>query len=197
MLKPDIAAVRKADYPCDDQFLNRWSPRAMSGEPLTRQELMSIFEAGRWAPSSYNDQPWRFVYAVRGTPHWQRLFDLLVPQNQAGCVNAAALVCFVSRETFEQGGKPNKVHTFDTGSAWMSMALQASLMGLVAHGMAGFDSDRARRDLNVPDGWKVEAMCAFGRPGRKEDLPEALRQREAPSPRKPVSEIARDGMFGV
>lgn len=195
-LAPEVAHVRTPEYPVLPMFINRWSPRAMSGEPLLERDLLTLLEAARWAPSSYNDQPWRMIYARRDTPHWPRLFDLLVPGNQAWCVNAAALVVFTSRTTFEKNGKPNPCAVFDTGSAWMSLALQGSMMGLVVHGMTGFDRDRARRDLAVPEGVEIPAMCAVGKPGRREALSPDLQKREAPSGRKPLKEIALEGKFG-
>ncbi len=194
-LNAEVAAHRRPDHPIDPIFVNRWSPRAMSGEPISDRDLMTLFEAARWAPSSFNEQPWRLVYARRDTPDFKRLFDLLVPFNQEWCARAAVLVVFISRTTFEKSGKPNPVHVFDCGAAWENLALQASLMNLVAHGMAGFDRDRARRDLNVPDGFEVQAMCALGKPGLKEDLAPAMREREEPSGRKPVKEFAFEGRF--
>ncbi len=196
-ISPEVAAVRKPDHPVDPLFVNRWSPRAMSGETISENDLMALFEAARWAPSSYNEQPWRLVYARRDTPDFKRLFDLLVPPNQKWCARAAVLVVFISRTTLERTGKPNLVHVFDCGAAWENLALQASMMNLVAHGMAGFDRDRARRDLAVPDGFEVQAMCAIGKPGRTEDLSPELRQGEVPSGRKPVKEFAFEGSFKV
>lgn len=168
----------------------------MSGETITDAELFTLLEAARWAPSSYNGQPWRIVYARRDTPHWPRLFALLVPFNQEWCVRASALLVFISRGTFEHNGKPNSTHAFDTGAAWENLALQGSLMGLVVHGMVGFDAARAAADLGVPEGFHVQAMAAIGRPGRRDDLPQPLREREAPSTRKPVRELAFEGRFG-
>lgn len=194
-LKPEVAAHRRADHPIHPLFLNRWSPRAMSGEPISETELMTLFEAARWAPSSFNGQPWRFVYARRDTPHWARLFDLLVPANQAWCKDAAVLLVACARTTFEHNSKPNLTHAFDTGAAWMSLALQGEVMGLVVHGMAGFDRARAARDLAVPADHEVQAMAAIGRRGDPARLPEAVRAKEAPSDRKPVSAWIAEGRF--
>ena len=191
----DTSEYRQPDHPVDPVFIRRWSPRAMSGEPVSDRELLTLFEAARWAPSSYNEQPWRFSYARRDTQHWSTFFDLLVELNQSWAKNAAVLVVLVSKRTFSHDGKPNSVHTFDAGSAWENLALQAVRMGLVAHGMAGFDAEKARGELQVPGDFEVEAMIAIGRPGRSEDLPEPLRDREGPSGRKPVSEIACQGPF--
>jgi nitroreductase len=167
----------------------------MSGQPITHDELMTLFDAARWAPSSFNSQPWRFIYALRNTPAWTKLFSLLIPFNQTWTKNAAALVVIVSRKTFEQGNKPSPTHSFDSGAAWENIALQAQRMELVAHGMSGFDMERAKIELNIPEEFSVEAMCAIGKKGNLEDLPEDLRAREIPSDRKPLSELVFEGSF--
>jgi nitroreductase len=167
----------------------------MSGEKLAPAELMKLFEAARWAPSSGNNQPWRFVYAHRDSPHWDRLFGLLVQGNQVWCKNAGALVVVLSKDTRDFDGKPARTHSFDTGAAWCSLALQGTLSGLVVHGMEGFDYDRAKTELGVPHGYSVECMIAVGKPGNKEDLPEKLRAREEPSTRKPLPETVFEGAF--
>lgn len=187
--------IRKAQYPIDPMFINRWSPRAMSGEDITKTELMTLFEAAHWAPSSFDGQPWRFVYAHRETAEWDTLFNLLVPANQIWAKNAAVLMVIVSRDTFEYNNKSSRTHSFDAGSAWMSLALQASIMNLVAHGMEGFDYDRARTDLQIPDGYTVEAMVTVGRHGDKNLLPPDLQKAETPSDRKPVEEVIFEGIF--
>jgi nitroreductase len=191
----DVFEHRRPEHEVDDLFVRRWSPRALSGEEISEAELLSLFEAARWAPSSYNGQPWRFLYARRGTPAWQTFHDLMVEFNQSWAGEAAALVVIVSRDTFEHNGKPARTHSFDAGAAWMSLALQATLSGLVAHGMQGFDYDRAKEVLGVPDGYQVEAMVAIGRPGERDDLPEKMRETEQPNSRKSVSEIAFEGGF--
>ena len=184
-----------AQHPVDELFLDRWSPRALSGESVTDEELMTLFEAARWAPSSYNNQPWRILYARRETEQWPVFFDLMVEGNQSWAKDAAALFLFVSKETFDFNGKPYPTHSFDTGAAWENLALQATMLGLVTHGMQGFDYERARTELNIPEGFRVEAMIAVGHPGDPAQLPESLREREAPSGRKPLSEITCEGAF--
>jgi nitroreductase len=186
---------RKPDFPINQLILNRWSPRAMSGQPITQSELMTVFEAARWAPSSYNNQSWRFIYVHRCTPEWQKLFDLLVEFNQNWCKNAAVLVVIISKDTFDYNNKPSRTHSFDTGAAWENMCLQASSMNLVIHGLEGFDYDRAKNQLGIPDGFTVEAMCAIGRHGKLEDLPKDLQEREEPSDRRPISEFVFYGGF--
>ena len=187
--------VRTSEYPIDALFLDRWSPRAMSGEPIAEAELLTLFEAAHWAPSSGNSQPWRFLYARRDTDHWPLFFDLLNENNKTWCHRAAALIVFISRTTHEQSGRVLVTHSYDTGSAWMTLAYQGWMKGLVVHGMAGFDYARAKTTLNVPDDFTVEAMAAVGRPGSKEDLPPQHLAREFPGQRKPVTELVFAGPY--
>lgn len=186
---------RKPDHAIDPAFVERWSPRAMSGQELGAEDLAAVFEAARWAPSSYNNQPWRFVHARRGGPHWHGFLDLLADGNRIWASRAGALVVIASRRTFERNGRPSRTHEFDTGAAWGYLALQGSMRGLVVHGMEGFDYDKARALIGAPADFDVLAMAAVGRPGRVEDLPEPLRRVESPSGRKKVAEIAFEGRF--
>ncbi|MBV8813572.1 MAG: nitroreductase family protein [Verrucomicrobia bacterium] len=186
---------RKADYPIDELFLNRWSPRAMSGEEISQEELFTLFEAARWAPSSFNNQPWRILYARRGTAQWPLFFDLLVDFNKSWAKGASVLVLFISNKNFEHNGEPAPTHSFDTGAAWENLCLQAILKGLVVHGMQGFDSEKARVDLKVPNDFQIEAMAAIGKPGNRESLPEKLQEREAPNDRRKLAETAFEGPF--
>jgi nitroreductase len=186
---------RAADHPIDSLFLDRWSPRAMSGESIAQSDLLQLFEAARWAPSSGNTQPWRILYAHRDSAHWPLFFNLLVDRNKVWCLNAAVLLVFVSRTVNERTGRPLKTHSYDTGAAWENLALQGTLRGLVVHGMAGFDYAAAKATLNIPDDCQVEAMAAVGRPGPIEILPEALQARESPSQRKGLAELVFDGPY--
>ena len=188
-------AHRKADCPIEPLFIRRWSPRAMNGQPLSEEDLLRLFEAARWAPSTYNEQEWRFLYARRDTPHWQTFFDLLMEANQAWCRQGAVLAVVLARKTFTHNSKPNPVHLFDTGSAWENLALQAGAMGLVCHGMAGFDFEKARTRLKVPEQFAVAAMFVVGHPGDPAALPPELREREKPSQRRPVRESICEGPF--
>jgi nitroreductase len=186
---------RTADHPIDPLFLKRWSPRAMSGEPLSTAELMTLCEAARWAPSSGNSQPWRIAYARRETPEFASFFDLLEPGNQVWCARAAVLLVVASRGVDDQGRRLG-THSFDTGAAWMSLALQGTLLGLVVHAMAGFDSARAGAVVQLPAEHTIECMVAIGRPGARADLPESLRAREEPNGRRPIGETLFEGGFG-
>jgi len=186
---------RTADYPIDDLFLSRWSPRAMTGEAISEEDLMTLFEAARWAPSSYNNQPWRFLYARRDTEHWQTFFDLMVEFNQSWAKNAAVLVVFISRTHFQFNGEPSVTHSFDTGAAWENLALQGWRKGLVMHGMQGFDYEAARSALRIPEEFAVEAMAAIGIPADPATLPPELREKEVPSERRKLEESICEGPF--
>lgn len=191
------SSVRHAEHVIDSVFLDRWSPRAMSGETLSLDELMSLFEAARWAPSSGNAQPWRMLFARRDTPAWPTFFGLLASGNQLWCVRAAALVVFVSKTLSERTGRTAVTHSYDTGTAWGYFALQGWLKGYVVHGMEGFDYERARRELGIPPEYRVEAMAAVGRPAAKEVLTAALQAREAPSDRRALAGTVCEGAWGL
>lgn len=193
---PRAEQHRRADFPIEPLFVRRWSPRSMSGEPLSEEEMFTLFEAARWAPSTYNEQEWRFLYARRDTPSWPLFFDLLVEGNRAWCKDSALLAVVLAHKVFQKNGKPNPVHLFDCGAAFQNLALQGTAMGLVVHGMQGFDFDKARTVLAVPDDYAVAAMFAVGHPGDPDKLPEALRQREVPSGRRPIRELMHEGVFG-
>jgi nitroreductase len=190
---------RTADYPIDPLFLERWSPRAFTGEEMSETELMTLFEAARWAPSSYNSQPWRFLYARRVTPPFARFLGLLSEFNQSWAKNASALVVVVSNSLMlpprAEKPIPSHSHSFDAGAAWAQLALQAARSGWYAHAMVGFDIARAFAELNVPQGYRVEAAIAIGRRGDPASLPQALHAREQPSSRNPVADISFEGGF--
>jgi len=194
-LTPEVQKTRKVQYDISPLFLNRWSPRSMTGEKLSDEELMPLFEAARWAPSSYNAQQWRFLYAKRDTTHWQTFLDLLVDGNRMWAQKAGALVVVISRKNFEHNEKPSVTHVFDAGSAWENLALEGARRGLVVHGMEGFDYDKAKKILEIPAHYDVCAMIAIGKRGKKEDLPEQLQKMEQPNDRKPLQEIAIEGKF--
>lgn len=192
-------APRVPEHPIHSLFHERWSPRAFSGDEIPVSELMKLFEAARWAPSANNAQPWRFVYARRGTPAFARLLSVLAPGNQAWAGRAAALVALVSEELMAVAGKEEKVpsasHSFDAGAAWAHLALEAHLSGWAAHAMGGFDRERAQAALELPPHHRVEAFIAVGKPGDPATLPDWARARERPNGRKPVSELVREGSF--
>lgn len=161
----------------------------MSGQPIAHDELLRLLEAARWAPSSANGQPWRFVYALAGTAAFDLQLGLLLEGNRVWCGRASALLLVASKRTFDTG-RPSPTHAFDAGAAWMSLSLQGAKQGLVVHGMRGFDVDRARQELAVPEDYELHCMVAVGWPGKVEELPEALRAREQPSDRVPLARLA-------
>ncbi len=193
------ANSRSADHPIEAFFLERWSPRAFSGETIPDADLKTIFEAARWAPSSFNSQPWRILYAKRDLPDFAKFLGLLIPFNQSWAKNAAVLGVIVSKKTFLPPGKTEAIlshsHSLDAGAAWGYLALQASRLGYAAHGMGGFDVPRAATELNVSDDYRVEMAFALGRIGEKSVLPEGLRAREEPNGRNPQSNFVFEGGF--
>ena len=191
--------IRHTDHPVLPLFLERWSPRAFDGSPIPEADLQTMFEAARWAPSAFNGQPWRFVYAHRDTPHWERLFPVLIPYNQAWVKNASVLM-FVISDRFRraEGREPAPVysHSFDAGAAWACLALEASAIGWAAHGMSGFDVKLAYEALEIPEAeYRVEAAIAVGKQASPEVLDEPYRSRETPSPRKHANTFAFEGLF--
>lgn len=192
---------RVATHTIDPQFLERWSPRAFSAENIDESTLLGFIEAARWAPSAYNAQPWRFLYARRDTADWPRYLGLLNEFNRSWAQHAAALLLIVSKTRFVPPGQsdeqPMASHAFDTGASWGFFALQAHLAGWSSHAMAGFDQELARRELKIPEGYALHAMVAVGRRGDAASLPEALQTREVPSPRQALSAIAVAGDFSL
>jgi nitroreductase len=190
--------TRTSEFPIDAFFLDRWSPRAFTDETMDRETMLTILDAAHWAPSSGNNQPWRFVYGLRGTPAFSAILDLLVPGNQKWAQNAAALMIIVSKTYRVSSNGERKeayTHSYDTGAAWFSVICQAMKLGYHAHGMEGFDKEKAVGVLDLPEGFRVEAAAAIGRMADKSTLPEDLQEREVPSKRKPVSDFAFEGKF--
>jgi len=145
-----ISDVRVREHGVDPAFLNRWSPRAFTGEPIPDETLLTMFEAARWAPSCFNMQPWRFLYARKDSEHWLRFLHLLIPYNQDWAKDASVLGVVVSKTLLERPNRdpvPAHSHSYDAGAAWMSLALQASRLGWAAHGMIGFDIERTYLEL--------------------------------------------------
>lgn len=178
-------------------IVDRWSPRSFDSQPLPQADLELIFEAATLAPSAFNYQPWRFLYAVHGDDNWELFLSLLVPFNASWAKSAGALVIVVSDTLSRRGdtSSANHSHSFDAGAAWAMMALQATAMGYHAHGMTGIDFDRIRSELAIPEDYRIEAAVAIGHKDSADLLPEGLRDREVPSGRNPVSSVSAAGGF--
>ena len=177
-------------YPIHDLLRQRWSPRAFDDRPIEPEKLRSLFEAARWAPSSNNGQPWRFLVAAKeNQAEHDRLFNCLVEGNQTWARRAPVLLLSVAELQFEDGS-PNRHALHDTGMAVENLVIQATALGLVAHQMAGFSIDQARADCQIPHDYEPVAMIAIGYPGDPALLSDRLRVREVqPRSRKPVKEF--------
>lgn len=193
-IKEGYSGPRIAEYPVEKSIISRWSPRSFTGDILSSKQLMSLFEAARWAPSSYNVQPWRFVFGLKDTPGWKNIFDTLVPANQAWAKDAGALIVAIS--AFKHEGNDFPSHSLDLGSSVQNMALQAQAMGLATHAMAGFDKIALRKVLRVPDEFAIEAVYAVGKQAPKDKLPLQMQEHEIPSNRKSISEFVYEDVFG-
>ena len=190
---------KPADTPHDLHPLlrGRWSPRAFSTEPITREELASLLEAARWAPSCFNEQPWRFIVALREEAHFAALLSCLAEKNQAWAKDSAALVLSVAKTTFSHNDKPNRHAAHDVGLATMQLVLQGEALGIRAHQMAGFSAERAREVFAIPEGFEPLTAIALGNPGSPDTLPADLAERErTPRTRKDAPELFFGGSFG-
>lgn len=181
---------RVAEAEIDSMFTDRWSPRGFLEDPLPEHQIQALFEAARWAPSCFNEQPWLFVYATDMDAR-QKLGSALVAKNQKWALTAPLLMFVLARRKFKEGERENRHAPFDAGSAWMSLALQARKMGLYAHAMAGFSVDKAYKVIGVsPDDYLVMAAIAVGRRDPDAELPEDLAKIESPNTRKSPAQVA-------
>lgn len=175
----------------DQLFSERWSPRAFQNTDIPAAALEAIFDAARWSPSCFNEQPWQFITASnKPGGRFEEFLALLMDANQSWAKDASVLGFIVAKRHFDHNQKENNTAAFDCGAAWMAMTLQARMFGLFTHGMAGMHYDEAYTTLNI-DPATQQIICAFalGVMAAPDNLPAALRDKEKPSPRKPVSEI--------
>ncbi|ASN04815.1 nitroreductase family protein [Virgibacillus necropolis] len=189
----NVKEVRTATHDIDPIYLQRWSPRSFQNKEVPENLLHGIFEAARWAPSAANMQPWHFVVA-RNDQDRAKFHSFIFDNNVEWCKNAPVLIAITSKMDSERFGD-NVTHAFDTGAAWGYLALEATRKGLATHGMGGFDRDKAREVLQVPDNYAIQAIIALGYKGEKELLEEKFHEREKPSNRKEVDEFISEGMF--
>jgi nitroreductase len=171
-------------------ILRRWSPRVYADKEVPAAELKRLFEAARWAASSSNEQPWRFLVGRRGDETYQKILNALVEFNKAWARSAPVLVLAVAKMTFTAKGTPNRYGLHDTGAALATLALQATTDGLHTHSMAGFDNDLMRASFAIPSDYELGAVTAIGYFGDPANLPEHLHKMEvSPRQRKPLEEF--------
>lgn len=188
----------EVDHPVHELIAERWSPRAFEPKPIPGDALRSMLEAARWAASSFNEQPWRFVVARRQDgAAFEKMLDCLVDFNRSWARNAGALILTATSETFRKNGKPNRCALHDLGQAAAHIALQATSLGLFVHQMAGVRLDHVRETYGIPQGFEPQTAIAIGYPGDPGSLPEKLREGEGkPRERLPQAEIVFAGGWG-
>ena len=180
-----------------DLIAHRWSPRAFESKPVEPEKLRSLLEAARWAPSSYNAQPWYFIVGTKDNPeNYKRVLESLIEFNQGWAKNAPVLALSVAKLKFDDG-KPNRHAFHDVGQAAANLSLQAEALGLSVHQMAGIEPEKARKLFNIPADYEAVAGIAIGYAGEPESLPDGLRERElAPRQRKPLDSFVFTGQWG-
>jgi nitroreductase len=196
-----MAEIKKpapAAAPIHELLVHRWSPRAFEDRAVEPEKLRTLFEAARWASSSYNGQPWSFIVATKDDPkNFQRVLDSFVEFNQGWAKNAPVIGLSVAQLKFPHNGQPNRHAFHDVGQAATSLAVQATALGLQLHQMAGIDPEKARKIFNIPEGYEAVAGFALGYPGHASMLPDQLKERElGPRERKPLSSFVFEGDWG-
>lgn len=193
----EIESLKTADTvdSVHDLIRKRWSPRAFSDEPVSTDQLRAVLEAARWAASSSNEQPWRFIVTTKADPAaFQKVLQTLAPGNQVWAEHAPVLIVMAAKRTTSSSGQPNYYALHDTGQALAHLMLEATALGLHAHAMAGFDQEKAREQLHIPEDFALGAAVALGHLGSPENLNEKQRASETSKrQRKPLSEIAFAG----
>lgn len=179
--------MRGFKYNIMPEIQERWSPRAFSEEKISLDDVYAILEAARYAPSCYNEQPWRFLIAYRND-ELNKVRSILVEQNRIWAEKAPVLIVILSKKRFSNG-KENFWHMFDTGTAWGYLSLEAQRRGLITHAMGGFKCKEAREILNISDDYEIVVVVALGKMGDKVKLPEELKKRENPGERREIEDL--------
>src|SRR6516225_9226550 len=187
-----------SEAPIHELIRNRWSPRAFADKAIPEDVLRSLFEAARWAPSSFNEQPWAYIVATKEDQvNFEKVLGTLVEFNAGWAKNASVLAIAVTKLAFADNRAPNRNAQYDTGAATALLSVEATARGLVVHQMAGFDPDKARKTFAIPEGWEPLAAIAIGYPGSPDSLPPKMKDREmAPRTRKPIREFVMTGNWG-
>jgi nitroreductase len=184
----EVDNIRKAKYNIQPFFLNRWSPRAFSNEPIHYKDIMAIIEAAHWAPSCFNEQPWRFIIADN-KEKLEQFHSFITEKNMRWVINAPVIIAVLSKRTFDYNGKDNPWSSFDAGTAWGYMTIEALHRGLYTHAMGGFSKTKAREILQLPDEIDIITVVAVGKMGNKERLVDELKEQEKPSVRKEIESL--------
>jgi nitroreductase len=186
-----IIKPAKTEHPINALIAKRWSARAFSTRPVDRSKLLSILEAARWAPSSRNEQPWRYIVFTNDNPEKLKKAQSVLKDINNYAKRAPILICAITKKTYSDNGNYNRLHFHDLGAANENMFLEAFNQGLIMHEMGGFDVQKAREVFNIPEDFEVGIMIAIGYQDIHQVLPESLRQKAyLPRERKPLSEIA-------
>lgn len=186
------------DYPIHELLAERWSPYAFVDRPVPTTDLRSLFEAARWAPSSYNEQPWSYIVATKEEPQqFQQILSCLVDGNQVWAKAAPVLALGIVNLKFTRTGKDNRAAVHDLGLAAGNLLVEATARGLLVHQMIGILPDKAREIYEIPGGSEAWTGLAIGYRGDPMSLPDTLRQRElTPRQRKPLSQFVFGGKWG-
>jgi nitroreductase len=197
----ELSALKAAQtqQPVHELIGKRWSPRAFSNREVTPEQVVSLLEAARWAPSAYNEQPWRFIVASKNDPEtYGKLLGSLMELNQLWARNAPVLILTLAKKTFTHNGTPNLYALHDAGMAAANLALEATALGLNVHFMAGFNKAVARTAFQIPDDYELGTVVAIGYAGDPSSLPERFQQAElAPRSRKPLAELVYAGQTAI
>jgi len=193
-----MSKVANTDHPVHELIAKRWSPVGFTDQLISRDDLAGLFEAARWAASSYNEQPWSFMVAMRDQEsEFHKLLDCLVEANRNWARNAAVLIVTVASCRFKHNGKPNAAAEHDIGLAMGNLSLEATARGLSVHQMIGILPDKAREIFDIPDDYKALTAIAIGYQAPADSLPDDLRKRdESPRTRKPITEFTFTGKWG-
>lgn len=180
---------REFNYPIMNEIKRRWSPRAFSEEKIAEEEILSLLEAARYAPSCFNEQPWRFLVASK-QDELKIMRSLLTKKNQRWASKAPVLILIIAHRYFAYNGRENHWSWFDSGTAWGYLSLEAERRGLIAHGMAGFRRKETREVLKISEDYDIIAVIAIGKMGARDNLDEDFKKEEFPNTRRPIGETA-------
>ncbi len=185
--------TRQFHHEIIEPIQNRWSPRAFSTQAVNDQDILALMEAARYAPSCFNEQPWRFIIA-RQADTLEKARGALTDKNRRWADKAPVLIVVLARKNFEKNNEPNRWHTFDAGTAWGFLALEAQQRGLITHAMGGFSPEAVHKAFSVNDEYTIVTIIAVGYMGDSDELPEDLREKERPGTRKSLTELVLAGL---